>query len=290
MTPGHNPGAFPPPRLAYWVDDISPFLIRVHGNVGIRYYGLAYLLGFLAAAYLLRLYARAGRSLLPEARIADLMAALVVGVLLGGRLGYFVFYEPEMVRSDPLVVLKIWEGGMASHGGMIGVAAALAWFGRATRLRVLHLGDLVVSVAPAGLFFGRVANFINGELWGKMSTVPWAVIFPRSDPGTPIQFIAPRHPSQLYEALLEGCLLFVLMQIRFWRTNVVRERPGRLSGEFFVAYALVRMVGEVYREPDVGVPLVFGMSRGTFYSLFLVLAGVFLWVRPSKPLVPPEGR
>jgi phosphatidylglycerol:prolipoprotein diacylglycerol transferase len=289
MTPGHDPGALPPPFLAYWVDDISPFLIRFHGNIGIRYYGLAYLLGFLAAAYLLRLYARTGHSLLPEARIADLMAALVVGVLLGGRLGYFVFYEPGMVRSDPLVVLKIWEGGMASHGGMIGVAVALAWFGRATRLRILHLGDLVVSVAPAGLFFGRIANFINGELWGKMSTVPWAVIFPRSDPGTPVPFIAPRHPSQLYEALLEGCLLLVLMQIRFWRTNVVRERPGRLSGEFFIAYALVRMVGEVYREPDVGVPLVFGMSRGTFYSLFLVLAGVFLWVRPSKPLVPPQG-
>ena len=277
--------AIPQPILAYWVDNISPFLIRFHGEIGIRYYGLAYLLGFLTGVVLFHLYARAGRSQLPEARIADLMAAVVLGVLVGGRLGYFIFYEPDMVRADPLVILKIWQGGMASHGGMIGVAVALAWFCRANRLRLLHLGDLVVSAAPAGLFFGRVANFINGELWGKMSTVPWAVIFPRSaDPGTPLANIAPRHPSQLYEAFLEGIVLLVLMQLRFWRTDVTTRRPGRLAGEFFIAYALVRMLGEVYREPDVGVPLILGMSRGTFYSIFLIAAGVFLWVRPSRPL------
>jgi phosphatidylglycerol:prolipoprotein diacylglycerol transferase len=273
--------------LAYWVDDINPFLIRFHGNIGIRYYGLAYLLGFLAAACLLHLYARAGRSQLAGDRIPDFMAAVVVGVLVGGRLGYFIFYEPGKVLSDPLVVLRIWEGGMASHGGMIGVAVAVAWFARASRIRLLHLGDLVVSAAPAGLFFGRIANFINGELWGKVSTVPWAVIFPRSaDPGTPVQFIAPRHPSQLYEALLEGVLLLALMQLRFWRTDVASRRPGRLSGEFLIAYAILRMVGEVFREPDVGVSLILGLSRGTFYSLFMVLAGVCLWIRPSRPLAP----
>jgi phosphatidylglycerol:prolipoprotein diacylglycerol transferase len=277
--------AIPQPILAYWVDNISPFLIRFHGEIGIRYYGLAYLLGFLTGVVLFHLYARAGRSQLPEARIADLMAAVVLGVLVGGRLGYFIFYEPDMVRADPLVILKIWQGGMASHGGMIGVAVALAWFCRANRLRLLHLGDLVVSAAPAGLFFGRVANFINGELWGKVSTVPWAVIFPRSaEPGTPIHLIDPRHPSQLYEALLEGCLLFLVMQVRFWRTDVVRERPGRLSGEFFLCYALLRMVGEVFREPDAS--LILGMSRGAFYSVFLVLVGLFLWLRPSRPLSP----
>ncbi len=274
-----------PSLLAYWVDDISPFLVRFHGNIGIRYYGLAYLLGFLAAAGLLRLYARAGRSLLPDARIPDLMAAVVLGVLLGGRLGYFFFYEPGMLRADPMVIFRIWDGGMASHGGMLGVAVALVWFARVSKIRFLHLGDLVVSAAPAGLFFGRIANFINGELWGKMSTVPWAVIFPRSaEPGTPLADIAPRHPSQLYEAFLEGIVLLVLMQLRFWRTDVTTRRPGRLAGEFFVAYALVRMLGEVYREPDVGVPLILGMSRGTFYSIFLIAAGVFLWVRPSRPL------
>jgi phosphatidylglycerol:prolipoprotein diacylglycerol transferase len=259
--------------LAYWVDDISPFLIRFHGEIGIRYYGLAYLLGFLAGVVLFHLYARAGRSRLPEARIADLMAAVVLGVLVGGRMGYFLFYEPGMVREDPLVILKIWEGGMASHGGMIGVAVALGWFCRANHLRLLHLGDLVVSAAPAGLFFGRIANFINGELWGRVSTVPWAVIFPRS-----------AEPSQLYEALLEGALLFLVMQVRFWRTDVVRDRPGRLSGEFFLLYAVLRMVGEAFREPDAS--LILGMSRGAFYSVFLILAGLFLWFRPSRPLGP----
>jgi phosphatidylglycerol:prolipoprotein diacylglycerol transferase len=211
-------------------------------------------------------------------------------VLVGGRLGYFLFYEPSMLRADPWIVFRIWEGGMASHGGMLGVAVALAWFARISGVPLLHLGDLVVSAAPAGLFFGRIANFINGELWGKMTTVPWAVIFPRSaDPGTPLRFIAPRHPSQLYEALLEGVLLLAVMQLRFWRTDVVRERPGRLSGEFFIAYALVRMVGETYREPDVGVSLILGMSRGTFYSIFLVLVGALLWIRPGRPLSPAPG-
>jgi phosphatidylglycerol:prolipoprotein diacylglycerol transferase len=209
----------------------------------------------------------------------------VIGVLVGGRLGYFLFYEPQMLGAQPLAIFKIWDGGMASHGGMLGVAVALAWFARASRIRFLHLGDLVVSATPAGLFFGRIANFINGELWGKMATVPWAVIFPRSaDPGTPLQFIAPRHPSQLYEAFLEGIVLLVLMQLRFWRTDVTRARPGRLSGEFFIAYALLRMLCEVYREPDAGVSLILGMSRGTFYSLFLVAAGALLWARPGKPL------
>jgi phosphatidylglycerol:prolipoprotein diacylglycerol transferase len=271
--------------LAYWVDNLSPFLVRIHGDFGIRYYGLAYLLGFLAAMWLLHLYARSGRSQLPSAKIPDLMAAVILGVVLGGRLGYFLFYEPGKVAEDPWVILRIWDGGMASHGGMAGVAIALAWFARSQRIRLLHLGDLVVSAAPAGLFFGRIANFINGELWGKTTRVPWAVIFPRSDPGTPIELIAPRHPSQLYEAGLEGALLLLFMQLRFWRTDVVRTRPGRLSGEFFIAYAVARTVGEIFREPDAS--LILGLSRGTFYSLFLVVIGATLWLVPQKPLQAP---
>ena len=174
---------------------------------------------------------------------------------------------------------------MASHGGMLGVAVALVWFSRSMKIRFPHLADLITSVAPAGLLFGRIANFINGELWGKVTDVPWAVIFPHSaDPGTPLDQIAPRHPSQLYEAALEGALLLAFMQWRFWRSDVVQKKPGRLTGEFLIAYAAVRIIGEFFREPDIDVSRPFGLSRGTFYSLFLIAGSLVLILRPSRPL------
>jgi phosphatidylglycerol:prolipoprotein diacylglycerol transferase len=277
-----------PPHLflAYWVDNFSPFLIRFTGNFGIRYYGLAYLLGFIAGGWLLYGYARAGRSLVPAAKVADLVTALVIGVLIGGRLGYFLLYGGwRSFSSDPLALFRVWEGGMASHGGMIGVALALAWFARANKIPFLHLCDLIASVAPAGLFFGRIANFINGELWGKTTRVPWAVIFPLSEqPDTPINLIFPRHPSQLYEAGLEGALLFAYLQWRFWKSDAVRTRPGRLGGEFLVGYALVRIFCEIFREPDAGVRPILGLSRGTFYSLFMIAIGAVLVLRRGKPI------
>jgi phosphatidylglycerol:prolipoprotein diacylglycerol transferase len=281
-----------PPHLvlAYWVDNFSPFIIRFTDNFGIRYYGLAYLLGFVAGGWLLYGYAHAGRSLVPAAKVADLVTALVIGVLVGGRLGYFFLYGGwRSFSSDPLLIFRVWEGGMASHGGMIGVALALAWFARANRIPFLHLGDLVASVAPAGLFFGRIANFINGELWGKMTRVPWAVIFPNSErPGTPVKLMFPRHPSQLYEAALEGALLFTYLQWRFWKSDAVRTRPGRLGGEFLAGYALVRIFCELFREPDEGVPLILGLSRGTFYSLFMIVIGAVLIVRRGQPIEDTE--
>lgn len=271
--------------LAYWVHDLSPFVVRFSGNFGIRYYGLAYLLGFLAGGALLYRYTRAGRSLVPAGKIADLVTAMVLGVLIGGRVGYFLFYGLGTLAHDPFALFRVWEGGMASHGGMIGVAVALAWFARTNKIPFLHLGDLIVSVAPAGLFFGRIANFINGELWGKISSVPWAVIFPLSAaPGTHVAQIAPRHPSQLYEAGLEGALLFAYLQWRFWKTDVVRTRPGRLAGEFLVGYAFVRIFCEFFREPDEGITPILGLSRGTFYSLFMIAVGIALIARRGKPI------
>ena len=259
----------------FWVHDLNPFLGPHWGNFGIRYYGLGYVLGFLAAAWLLARYARAGRSQLPASKIGDLMVALVVGVMLGGRIGSFVLYDSEKFLHDPLSFFRVWEGGMASHGGFIGVAIALGWFARAEKISFLHLGDLITSVAPPGLFLVRIANFINGELWGKPTTVSWAVIFPRSeDPGTPTRLMLPRHPSQLYEAGLEGLLLLVYMQWRFWKSDVVRTQPGRLAGEFLIGYAILRAIGEIFREPDAS--LILGLSRGTFYSGFVVVAGLAL--------------
>lgn len=266
--------------LAYWVHRLDPFLIRFSENFGIRYYGLAYVLGFAAAVWLLHRYHRAGRSPFGGNTIGDLITYIVFGVMLGGRLGYFILYQWDLIPRDPLALLRVWEGGMSSHGGFVGVLGALLLFARKYHVPFFHVSDLVVTTAPAGLFFGRIANFINGELYGTTTSVPWAVIFPHSaGPTTPLHLVVPRHPSQLYEAALEGLVLFGLLQWRFWRSPVTRTHPGRLSGEFLVAYAVVRMVGELFREPDAG--LILGVSRGTFYSVFLIGAGLVLILRPT---------
>ena len=262
--------------FAFWVHNLSPFLIRFNENFGIRYYGLAYLLGFLGSGWLLLKYHRVGRSPLDANAIFDLMTALIAGVILGGRLGYFLLYQHEYLFRDPLVFLRVWEGGMSSHGGMLGVGIALWVFTRKRTVGMLLLSDLVISTAPLGLFFGRIANFINGELWGETTRVPWGVIFERTGGGP-----FPRHPSQLYEAALEGVFLFCYVQARFWKSNCTQLLPGRLTGEFLVLYSLVRSFGEIYREPDAG--LILGLSRGTFYSVFLVAAGVVLIAYARRP-------
>ncbi|MCU0791321.1 MAG: prolipoprotein diacylglyceryl transferase [Opitutaceae bacterium] len=274
------------PVPAHWVHDLSPFLIQFTDTIGIRYYGLAYVAGFVGAWYLLRHYGRRSLTSLRADQAGDFMTALVIGVLVGGRLGYFLFYQPAELWRDPLALLRVWDGGMSSHGGFIGVTMALLWSARSYGLAWRHLADLVASVAPLGLFFGRVANFINGELWGKTSQVPWAVIFPDSAaPGTPTILIEPRHPSQLYSAALEGLLLLALTQYLIWRSAWLRAAPGRIAGCFLIGYAVARIIGEVFREPDAG--LIMGMSRGTFYSLFLIFGGLALLV--GSPRAQPSA-
>jgi phosphatidylglycerol:prolipoprotein diacylglycerol transferase len=271
--------------LAYWVHNLSPFVVQFTETIGIRYYGLAYLLGFIGGGLLLHAYARAGRSRLPSALVPDFIFALFIGVMVGGRLGSFLLYEGwRSLGTDPLALFKIWQSGMASHGGFIGVAVAIAWFAHRQRINFFHLADLIASVTGLGLLLGRIANFINGELWGKTTDVPWAVIFPDSAPsGVPLTLIAPRHPSQLYGAALEGALLLALMQWRFWRTDVATRQPGRMAAEFLLAYAVVRMIGEVFREPDAGISPILGLSRGSFYSIFLIGGGLLMiWCSSRK--------
>jgi len=262
----------------YWIHNWSPFLFQFSDTVGVRYYGLAYVLGFLGAAWLLVRYARAGRSRLPEGLVGDFMVSLVIGVLLGGRLGYFIFYQFESVLANPLVLARVWEGGMSFHGGLLGVLIALLWFSWRRKLPLAHISDLVATATPLGLMLGRVANFINGELWGRVTTVPWAVIFPNSDTsGLPLPMIAPRHPSQLYEALLEGLVLLIYVQWRFWRTDAIVRSPGRIAGECLFGYAIARIICEQFREPDAA--LILGMSRGTFYSILVLVAGGIVMLR-----------
>ena len=270
----------------HYVHDLSPFLWEWREGQGIRYYGLAYVLGVVVAWALLHLYAQKGRSPLQGEAIGNALLALIIGVMVGGRLGYFVFYHPGTLLSDPLALLRVWEGGMASHGGILGVIAALFWVARQNKLSFWRLADLLASVGAAGLLFGRVANFINGELWGRITEVSWGVIFPASvPPGTPIEEIPARHPSQLYQAGLEGLALFLYMQIRFWGSRVCQRSPGQLAGEFLAVYAVARIIAERYREADEGVSQIFGLNRGAFYSLFLLVAGISLivWRRGGGP-------
>ncbi|MCC5807344.1 MAG: prolipoprotein diacylglyceryl transferase [Opitutales bacterium] len=275
----------------YWVHDLSPFLIRFSEDFGLRYYSLAYIAGFAVAYVLFRVYHRTGRSSLDPARMEGLFLALILGVLLGGRIGFMLLYDfGELVRN-PLRLFAVWEGGMSSHGGFAGVALAVWIATRRMGVDLWHVGDLVASAAPAGLLFGRIANFINGELWGKPAEAPWAVLFPAAplDRSAAYVYVAewgyhanPRHPSQLYAAFLEGLVLLAIMQCRFWYSG--RSRPsGQLVGEFLCAYAVLRVIGEVFREPDASPVL--GLSRGTAYSLVaLVLGALIIFLARARRL------
>lgn len=277
--------------FAYWTHDLSPFVpfLQFSETLGVRWYGVAYVLGFIGAFWLLQRYTRTGRSQLNSEQNGDLLLVIIIGVMLGGRLGSFLLYHPEQLLGDPLSFFKVWEGGMASHGAFIGVTVALFWFARKTTISFLHIGDLITSTAALGLMLGRIANFINGELWGHAATVPWAVIFPQSAEFG--QQLVPRHPSQFYQALLEGAVLFAYMQHRVWKNRVIQTHPGQLSGEFLIGYSIMRVIGEVFREPDRDVTLLFGLSRGTFYSIFILIAGVALMIfaRKRKPRYERRG-
>lgn len=248
---------------------------------GIRWYGVSYVLGFLIGLALLHLYYVKRRSPYNADQQTTLITAIIIGTIVGGRLGYMLLYSLPEFLSNPFIFFMTTRGGMASHGGMVGIFIALFWFSRKTKTSLLGLCDLIATIAPPGLFLGRIANFINGELWGKISDAPWAVIFPTSAPeGFPVDLIPARHPSQLYEAGLEGLFLFAYMQFRFWTRGKILPK-GQLTGEFFIGYAIARIICEAFREADA--PLIIGLNPGQFYSIFLIIAGIaFIWI--SKKL------
>ena len=283
-------------KTEYWVHDLDPFLFQFTENFGIRYYGLAYALGFLAGIWLLHLFCKHGKAALSPEGQSLTITAIMVGVLLGGRLGYMFLYALDDVIHRPWTIFQVWKGGMASHGGFIGVIVACGWGAGKLKISFLQLGDILCPHVPPGILLGRNQDqALHGQSagphhrchqqWGrvlrkKVSNVSWAVIFPQSAPlGTPIELISSRHPSQLYAAALEGLLLLIYSQLRFWRTGVLAT-PGRLTGEFLAIYAMVRLFGEQFRQPDA--PLIMDLSRGSFYSLFLLVAGVFLILRSRK--------
>jgi phosphatidylglycerol:prolipoprotein diacylglycerol transferase len=307
--------------LAYYLVDFDPFIFRLWDDVGPRWYGLAYVLAFVFAYWLYRWLAKRGYADLSPDKVGDfVLGAAIFGVLLGGRLGYVFFYKPEMLR-DPLSILRVWEGGMASHGGMIGLLLFTFYYAHRHKISWTNLGDNLVVTAPIGLFFGRCANFINGELYGRITQVWWAMQFPKElfdnaqeakraifacsqiDPTliSPEAIVAavhrqpqvkeilrgiltPRHPSQLYEAFLEGIVLFAILW--FVRTRM-RQPNGVLTGLFFICYAIFRIVVENFREPDA--TLILGLTRGQFFSFFLLLIGIaFVVVAKMRPSFPKK--
>jgi phosphatidylglycerol:prolipoprotein diacylglycerol transferase len=307
--------------LAYYLHNLDPFIFRIYGNVGPRWYGLAYVLAFVFAYLLLRVLSRRGYLDLPLSALGDFVTWVAFfGVMIGGRLGYVLFYKPEMLR-DPVSILRVWEGGMSSHGGIIGVVVFTLIYSRRHKLPWTNPGDNLCVVAPIGLFLGRCANFINGELYGRVTNVSWAMQFPKEllDNGNaaeadralaavqPIDpsiktvesivesvrtnpriadalrdILTPRHPSQLYEAALEGAVLFGILW--FVRTRF-RTPNGFITGLFLIVYSVLRIIVENFREPDA--PLVGMFTRGQFFSFFTVVIGIgFIIVARRNPTYP----
>ena len=311
--------------MAYYIHQFDPVAFKVF-SFGLRWYSLAYFLGFLLAYQLLKKFARQERLSLKPEKVGDFVFGdIFLGVILGGRLGYYLFYYlPEwgwnVFASDPLFVFKIWQGGMSSHGGILGVLFASLWYAKRNSINWLQLGDALVVVAPIGIFLGRIANFINGELFGRVTQVTWGFKFPTAllqlpehQKNWPIiieqgekfapevmhqpnqwkqieylitqsqsnnalaaflgDWVLPRHPSQLYEAFLEGGVLFAILfgiyQSKFFRSY------GWIAGLFFILYALFRVVVEQFREPDSA--LVSWLTKGQFYSLFMILIALSLF-------------
>ncbi len=350
-----------------WVHNLNPFIIQFSQNFGIRWYGMAYLAGFILSAFLMIFIANRGRRVIKPELVTDYVTYCVLGVMIGGRFGYALFYGPDLLTDFSTQfpfwgVLRVWEGGMASHGGIIGVILAAVFFARRHQLSWLHLGDLTALGGSVGIFFGRIANFMNGELFGRESSphLPWAVKFPGemflwfkhdaerqlSDPsshdllpnmnkavesvggnltnwqlwisqvrtnsgGARFQitemieriihaiengnqsarvalgeFLTPRHPSQLYEGLMEGLLLFIITFL-FWRKP---HRPGVVGGLWLTIYAVVRIIGEQFRMPDahIGYQL-FGLTRGQWLSIGMLFLSAALWIWAARRNVPVVG-
>jgi phosphatidylglycerol:prolipoprotein diacylglycerol transferase len=256
-------------QYVHWADlGLDPVLLEI-GPFKLRWYSLAYLAGILIGWwYLLKLIDRPGA---PMARrhADDLVFYATLGVILGGRLGYVLFYRPEVYFADPVQILRIWDGGMSFHGGVIGTTLGILWLARKHRLDWLRVHDYVACCTPFGLFFGRLANFVNAELWGRPTDVPWAIVFPNGGD-------VPRHPSQLYEAGLEGLLLFAILWLLFWKTEA-RYQPGKLVGTFLLVYGLSRFLVELVRQPDVGLEhLPWGLTMGQTLTVPMILGGAWL--------------
>jgi phosphatidylglycerol---prolipoprotein diacylglyceryl transferase len=277
-------------ELAIPFPDISPFLFEIPsfqlggmtiGPLGLRWYALGYIVGLLFAwRLMLKLVSQpqswGGTSPLSKDDIDDFLFYATLGVLLGGRFGYVLLYRPEML-ADPLSLLRIWEGGMSFHGGFVGVCLAVIGTAIGRKISLVALADVVAVASPFGLGLVRCANFINQELYGRVTDVPWAFIF-KTDP-----MGLPRHPSQLYQAALEGLLIFIILRVATAKFGLLKKR-GMAAGLFMILYGVARNIGEQFREPDAG--LILGLTRGEVYSIPMILVGIgfVIYALTRKPV------
>ncbi|HEX9490183.1 MAG TPA: prolipoprotein diacylglyceryl transferase [Stellaceae bacterium] len=264
----------PYPDIHPEIFSIGPFAIGNWslGPFAVRWYALAYIAGLILGwRYCLAIAKRPPQVARPQ-DVDDFLVWATIGVVLGGRIGYILFYNFDQYAAHPIEMLYLWRGGMSFHGGALGVIVAIILFCRQRGIPMLAFADIIVCAVPIGLFFGRIANFINGELWGRVTDVPWAMVFPTGGP-------EPRHPSQLYEAFLEGVVLFVVLWA-LMRFTPARQRPGTLSGVFLMGYAIARIIVEFFRQPDAQVGFLFwGITMGQLLSLPLLLVGLWLVLR-----------
>ena len=260
--------------------NIDPTLIQV-GPFAIRWYALAYIAGIVLGWRLARRLIEYPPAVGTKEQMDDFITWVTLGVVLGGRLGYVLFYRPGYYLTSPLEAFAIWQGGMSFHGGALGVIIAAWLFSKKNGINWMAFADRVVCAVPIGLFFGRLANFINGELWGRVTDVPWAMVFPTGGPD-------PRHPSQLYQATLEGIVLFAVLMVLVQRPSV-RGRAGALSGVFLAGYGIARIIGEFFRQPDAHLGFLFaGATMGQLLSLPMVAIGAWLfwWAKPFEEKAP----
>ena len=255
---------------------IDPVALSI-GSLQLRWYGLMYLAGFGLGWLLGRWRASRPGSGWTGPDVDDLLTCVMIGIILGGRLGYVLFYDLPVYINDPMEIVRIWNGGMSFHGGLLGVLGAFWYFARTRGRTFLEVSDFIAPLIPQGLFFGRLGNFINGELWGKVSDVPWGIVFPGAGP-------LPRHPSQLYEAALEGLALFIMV----WVFSLKPRKTGAVSGLFALGYGVFRFAVEFVRMPDVQLGyLAFGwLTMGQLLCVPLILAGAWLLWRKAPVLAP----
>jgi phosphatidylglycerol---prolipoprotein diacylglyceryl transferase len=264
---------------------INPVLVHI-GPLAVRWYALAYIVGILLGW----VYARAliaskslwgGAAPLTVIDFDDFIIWVTLGIILGGRIGYVLFYNLPLFAAHPAQIFQLWNGGMSFHGGFLGCTVAIILFARRRGIPILSLGDITTAVAPIGLFLGRLANFINGELWGRPADVPWAMIFPTGGP-------VPRHPSQLYEAALEGIVLFVVLNLLVRRGAL--KRPGVITGAFALGYGIARTTCEFFREPDPQLGFLWGgLTMGMLLSIPLMLAGIGILACSLHEPKPKDG-
>jgi len=256
-----------------YIHDLNPILINF-GFFEIRWYSIAYIFGILIGWWLAKkiIFFKIENKIIifDLKRFDDLISYIIISIILGGRIGYVIFYNFSYYLNNPIDIFKIWEGGMSFHGALIGIIVGTYFFSKKIKINTYFFLDIIACVAPVGIFFGRIANFINGELYGKPGSFTWSVIFPKID-------MIPRHPSQLYEAFLEGIILFSILITLIFKKNI---KIGVCSGLFMILYGVFRILAEQFREPDKQIGYLFDLlSMGSILSLIMLLAGLFILIK-----------